>query len=89
MICAPHRARPAPAFDDRGTLKIGAPADVAIIELTEGPLEFLDNYKARAPATSGSFPPRPCVCPQADASTRVASRLPTRAWRGRAPPASG
>jgi dihydroorotase len=39
------QSRPAPAFDDRGTLKIGAPADVAIMEPTEGPLEFLDNYK--------------------------------------------
>jgi len=26
-------------------LNIGAPADVAIMELTEGPLELLDNYK--------------------------------------------
>jgi hypothetical protein len=36
---------PEPAFDDRGTLNIGAPADLATMELTEGPLESLDNYK--------------------------------------------
>jgi len=29
VICAPHRTRPAPAFDDCGTPNIGAPADVS------------------------------------------------------------
>lgn len=33
-----------PLFNDRGTLKVGAPADVAILELREGKFEFLDNY---------------------------------------------
>ena len=33
-----------PLFRDRGTLKVGAPADVAILELREGKFEFLDNY---------------------------------------------
>jgi predicted amidohydrolase len=32
-----------PAFSDRGTL--GAPADVALLELRGGTFEFLDNYK--------------------------------------------
>jgi dihydroorotase len=40
-----NAARCFPAFDDRGTLNIGAPADVAIMELKEGNFEFLDNYK--------------------------------------------
>src|SRR5580698_8978419 len=40
-----NAARCFPAFDDRGTLNVGAPADVAIMELREGNFEFLDNYK--------------------------------------------
>src|SRR5262249_52647849 len=40
-----HAARVFPAFDDRGTLNIGAPADVAIMEQREGIFEFLDNFK--------------------------------------------
>ena len=32
-------------FKDRGTLKVGAPADVALLELREGMFEYLDNYK--------------------------------------------
>ena len=51
-----NAARVFPAFDDRGTLNIGAPADVTIMELQEGTFEFLDNYKALAPATSGFSP---------------------------------
>ena len=40
-----NAARIFPAFDDRGTLNVGAPADVALLELREGSVEFLDNYK--------------------------------------------
>jgi dihydroorotase len=40
-----NAARCFPAFDDRGTLNTGAPADIAIMELREGTFEFLDNYK--------------------------------------------
>jgi dihydroorotase len=40
-----NAARCFPAFDDRGTLNVGAPADVAIMELRDGNFEFLDNYK--------------------------------------------
>ena len=32
-------------FRDRGTLKVGAPADVAILELREGNFDFVDNYR--------------------------------------------
>src|SRR5438132_12294607 len=38
-------ARTFSVFNDRGTLNVGAPADVAILELREGTFEFLDNYK--------------------------------------------
>ena len=38
-------ARTFDAFKDRGTLKVGAPADVAILELREGNYEFDDNYR--------------------------------------------
>ena len=34
-----------PVFRDRGTLNVGAPADVAILELREGEFEFVDNYE--------------------------------------------
>jgi dihydroorotase len=34
-----------PLFNDRGTLNVGAPADVALLELREGTFEYLDNYK--------------------------------------------
>jgi dihydroorotase len=39
-----NAARMFPAFRDRGTLAVGAPADVAILELRDGSFEFLDNY---------------------------------------------
>jgi dihydroorotase len=46
IACATvNAARLFPAFDDRGTLNVGAPADVAILELREGAFEFIDNYK--------------------------------------------
>jgi len=46
IACATvNAARIFPAFAARGTLNIGAPADVAIMELREGTFEFLDNYK--------------------------------------------
>jgi dihydroorotase len=31
-------------FNDRGTLNVGAPADVAVLELRKGNFDFLDNY---------------------------------------------
>ena len=33
-----------PAFKGLGTLSVGAPADVSVLELREGSFEFLDNY---------------------------------------------
>ncbi len=44
------------SFDDRGTLNVGAPADVAIMELREGSFEFLDNYKGTRTGKQRLFP---------------------------------
>jgi dihydroorotase len=51
-----NAARCFPAFDDRGTLNVGAPADVAIMELREGAFEFLDNYKGTRTGRQRLFP---------------------------------
>jgi len=45
-----------PVFKDRGTLKVGAPGDVAILELREGTFEFLDNYKGTITGKQRFFP---------------------------------
>jgi dihydroorotase len=45
-----------PLFADRGTLKVGAPADVAILELRQGKFEFLDNYNNTRAGTQRLFP---------------------------------
>jgi dihydroorotase len=49
-------ARVFPVFKDRGTLKVGAPADVALLELREGNFEFEDNYKNRISGRQRLFP---------------------------------
>jgi dihydroorotase len=51
-----NAARCFPAFDDRGTLNVGAPADVAIMELREGRFEFLDNYNGKRTGRQRLFP---------------------------------
>jgi dihydroorotase len=51
-----NAARIFPAFDDRGTLNVGAPADVAILELREGEFEFVDNYKGTRKGKQRLFP---------------------------------
>src|ERR1700674_4154947 len=40
-----NAARIFPLFNDRGTLNVGAPADVALLELRKGKVEVLYNYK--------------------------------------------
>ena len=49
-------ARVFPTFSDRGTLNVGAPADVAVLELKEGNFEFLDNYKGTRMGKQRLFP---------------------------------
>jgi dihydroorotase len=44
------------SFNDRGTLNIGAPADVAIMELREGNFEFVDNYQGKRTGRQRLFP---------------------------------
>jgi dihydroorotase len=57
IACATvNAARCFPSFDDRGTLNVGAPADVAIMELREGSFEFLDNYKGTRTGRQRLFP---------------------------------
>ena len=57
VACATvNAARVFPSFDDRGTLNVGAPADVAIMELREGTFEFLDDYKVLRTGHQRLFP---------------------------------
>jgi dihydroorotase len=57
IACATvNAARVFPTFADRGTLNIGAPADVAIMELREGTFAFVDNYKGTRMAHQRLFP---------------------------------
>jgi dihydroorotase len=49
-------ARVFEAFKDRGTLSVGAPADVAIIELRDGTFEFVDNFQSRRNGSQRLFP---------------------------------
>jgi dihydroorotase len=51
-----NAARTFPVFNDRGTLNVGAPADVALLELREGTFEFLDNYEGRITGRQRLFP---------------------------------
>jgi dihydroorotase len=43
-------------FNDRGTLNVGAPADISLLELREGTFEFLDNYKNTITGRQRLFP---------------------------------
>jgi dihydroorotase len=51
-----NAARMFDAFSDRGTLNVGAPADVAVLELREGTFEFLDNYEGKRTGRQRLFP---------------------------------
>ena len=51
-----NAARAFDVFGDRGTLNLGAPADVALLELREGEFEFLDNYENRITGKQRLFP---------------------------------
>jgi dihydroorotase len=57
IACATvNAARMFPSFDDRGTLNVGAPADIAIMELRDGSFDFLDNYKGIRAGKQRLFP---------------------------------
>jgi len=51
-----NASRVFPLFNDRGTLNVGAPADVAVLELREGSFEFLDNFKNTITGRQRLFP---------------------------------
>jgi dihydroorotase len=51
-----NASRDFPVFRDRGTLKVGAPADVAILELREGTFEFVDNFENKRTGRQRLFP---------------------------------
>jgi dihydroorotase len=43
-------------FRDRGTLNVGAPADVALLDLRQGSFEFVDNYGNKRTGRQRLFP---------------------------------
>lgn len=45
-----------PFLRDKGTLNVGAPADIAILELREGDFGFIDNYENVRTGTQRLFP---------------------------------
>ena len=51
-----NAARTFAAFSDRGTLKVGAAADIALLELREGNYEFVDNYRNMRTGRKRLFP---------------------------------
>jgi dihydroorotase len=57
IACATvHASRVFDVFRDRGTLNVGAPADVAILELRQGSFEFADNYGNNRTGRQRLFP---------------------------------
>jgi dihydroorotase len=57
VACATVNAsRCFPVVHDRGTLKVGAPADVAILELREGAFEFVDTFNGKRTGRQRLFP---------------------------------
>ena len=51
-----NASRVFPLFNDRGTLNVGASADVAVLELREGAFEFVDNYGNKRTGRQRLFP---------------------------------
>ena len=52
IACATvNAAKTIPAFKGLGTLVVGSPADVAMMELRQGSFEFEDNYKGKRSGT--------------------------------------
>ena len=54
--CTTNAARVIKPFNDRGTLKPGAAADIALLELREGSFDFVDNYRNVRMARQKLFP---------------------------------
>ena len=45
-----------PAFKGLGTLRVGAPGDVSILDVREGSFEFIDNMNAKRIGKRKLFP---------------------------------
>jgi dihydroorotase len=57
IACATaNAARTFAVFRNRGSLKVGAVADIALLELREGNFEFLDNYNNKRTGRQRLFP---------------------------------
>jgi dihydroorotase len=57
IACATiNAAKDFPVFHNRGTLKPGVPADVAVLELREGAFEFVDNFGNKRTGQQRLFP---------------------------------
>jgi dihydroorotase len=57
IACATvNAARTFPVFRDRGTLNVGAVADIALLELRDGEFEFVDNYDNKIKGKQRLFP---------------------------------
>ena len=70
VACATVNAsRVFPVFRNRGTLKVGAPADIAVLELREGTFEFVDNFGNKRTGRQRLFPSATIL-----AGKRVAAR---------------
>jgi dihydroorotase len=70
VACATLNAsRAFKVFRDRGTLNVGAPADIAVLELREGAFEFVDNYGNTRTGRQRLFPSATVL-----AGKRVATR---------------
>jgi dihydroorotase len=50
-----NAARVVPVFKELGTLRVGAIADVAVLELRQGEFEFVDNYNNKRTGTQKLF----------------------------------
>ena len=44
-----------PAFGDLGTLRVGSPADISVLELRSGDFEFVDNANTPRTGTTKLF----------------------------------
>jgi len=64
-----NASRVFPVFRGRGTLKVGAPADVAVLELREGSFEFVDNFGNKRTGRQRLYPSATLL-----AGKRVATR---------------
>jgi dihydroorotase len=70
VACATVNAsRAFPIFRTRGTLKVGAPADLAVLELRQGTFEFVDNFGNNRTGSQRLFPSATVL-----AGKRVATR---------------